>query len=96
MSTSCDNCKIVELAAARFGGQARRPTVRKVVQLCPLHEAAPALRAALENTARLLIAIQSRYHGDYVGHCAGCAELPCWIDHAHEQARDAIAQTKGE
>ena len=66
------------------------------IQRCPLHEAAGALLTALENTARLLIAIQSRYHGDYVGHCAGCAELPCWIDHAHEQARDAIAQTKGE
>ena len=80
----CENCTIVELAAARYRTQAKRPSVTLAVQLCPLHAAAPDLLTALE-----------RMTPDYE-HCAPDMGGNIEPDRIAliKQARDAIARAK--
>ena len=79
----CENCSIVELAAARYRTQARRPAVTLAVELCPLHAAAPDLLTALEKLMPQFAVLRQTMAG-------------AWLDELEKEARDAVAQAKGE
>ena len=87
----CENCTIVELAAARFKSQARRPAVILAVQLCPLHAAAPDLLAALERISVLAEYYKGVFQVDWD---VGESWLTADFHQAIKHARAAIAAAK--
>jgi len=93
----CENCSIVELAAARYRTQAKRPAVTLAVQPCPLHAAAPDLLAALEGLTSSNADYAFSDEGDYM--CVYCNRFLAGQDQHYPdcpilQARAAIAQAQ--